>query len=94
MDEKTLANPEESEIDDEYQIGKNNIKILIKHWESKIKNIQKKILQNEVKLESMESHTDLDYKDLLRESTESKKDHKQDLKFLVDLLYKYKISIR
>lgn len=94
MDEKTSAKSEEPEIDDDSRIGKNNIIILIKHWETKIKKIQKKILQNEVKLESMESHTDLDYKDLLRELNESTKDHNQDLKFLVDLLYKYKISVR
>ena len=67
---------------------------LIEHWESKSKQIQKRISQNEIRLESMVSHSDYEYKDLLRESTESEKDHKKDLQILIDLLCKYNIEIR
>ena len=73
------------------QIQKNGIQLLIEQWELKIKQIQKRISQKEVRLESMESHSDYDYKNLLKESNEAEKDHKKDLKLLIDLLCKYNI---
>jgi predicted nucleic acid-binding Zn-ribbon protein len=78
----------------EQQMQKNKIQVLVEHWETKIKQIQKRISQNEVRLESMESHSDYEYKDLLRESNEAEKDHKKDLKLLIDLLCKYSIRNR
>jgi len=78
----------------EQQIQKNKIQVLIEHWETKIKQMQKRISQKEVRLESMESHSDYEYKDLLRESNEAEKDHKKDLKLLIDLLCKYNIMNR
>jgi hypothetical protein len=78
----------------EQQMQKNKIQVLIEHWETKIKQMQKRISQKEVRLESMESHSDYEYKDLLRESNESEKDHKKDLKLLIDLLCKYNIVTR
>jgi hypothetical protein len=42
----------------------------------------------------MVSHSDYEYKDLLKESTESERDHKKDLQLLIDLLCKYNIAIR
>jgi len=76
------------------QMQKNEVKDLTEFWELKIKQIHKRILENEVRLETMESHTDYEYKDLLRESNEAEKDHKKDLKLLVDLLDKYDIATR
>lgn len=76
------------------KIQKNEIQLLIEYLEKKRKLIQKRISQNEVKLESMVSHTDYEYKDLLRESTESQRDHNKDLQILIDLFYKYNIEIR
>ena len=75
-------------------LQKNQIQVLIEHWETKSKQIQKRISQNEVRLESMVSHSDYEYKDLLKESTESERDHKKDLQLLIDLLCKYNIAIR
>ena len=72
----------------------HKINPLIEYGENKIKQIHRRILENEVKLESMESHSDYDYKDLLKESNEAEKEHKKDLKLFVDLLCKYKITIR
>jgi len=66
----------------------------IEYGENKIKQIDKRISENEVKLESMESHSDYDYKDLLKESNEAEKEHKKDLRLFVDLLCKYKITIK
>lgn len=76
------------------KIQKNKIQSLIEHWKTKSKLIQKRISQNEVKLESMVSHTDYEFKDLLRESTESERDHKKDLQILIELLCKYNIEIK
>lgn len=76
------------------RIQKNKIQDLIDHWETKSKLIQKRISLNEVRLESMVSHSDYEYKDLLKESTESERDHKKDLQILIDLLCKYNIEIR
>lgn len=79
---KYAIHPEKGELDS-----------VIKYTEDKIKKIHRHISENEVKLESMESHSDYDYMDLLRESTEGKKDHKKDLDLLVELLYKCKTTI-
>jgi len=78
----------------EDKIQKNEIQVLIEYLETKRKLIQKRISQNELKLESMVSHTDYEYNDLLRESTESQRDHKKDLQILIDLFCKYNIEIR
>lgn len=75
-------------------LQKNQVQVLIEHWEAKSKQIQKRVSQNEVRLESMVSHSDYEYKDLLKESTESERDHKKDLQILIDLLCKYNIAIR
>jgi len=78
---------------DEY-IPKENINSVIEYGENKIKQIQRRISENEIKLESMESHSDYDYKDLLKESNEAEKEHKKDLRLFVDMLCKYKVIIR
>lgn len=77
-----------------YNKQKNNIESIIEYGEDKIKQINKRILKNEVRLESMESHSDYEYKDLLKESNEAEKEHKKDLKLFLDLLARYKIVIR
>ena len=59
-------------------LQKNQVQVLIEHWETKSKQIQKRISQNDVSLESMVSHSDYEYKDLLKESTESERDHKKE----------------
>ncbi|AFS80555.1 hypothetical protein NKOR_03305 [Candidatus Nitrosopumilus koreensis AR1] len=66
----------------------------IEYGENKIRQIQKRISKNEVNQESMESHSDYDYKDLLKELNESEKEHKKDLRLFLDLLCKYKIIIK
>lgn len=66
------------------------IESMIEYGQTKINLINRKILKNDLKLESMESHSDYEYLDLLRESNEAEKEHKKDLKLLVDLLSKYK----
>jgi len=76
------------------KLQKNQIQVLIEHWETKTRQIQKRISQKEVRLESMESHSDYDYKNLLKESNEAEKDHKKDLKLLIDLLCNYTIVNR
>ena len=72
----------------------NKINSIIEYGERKIKQITRRISENEVKLESMESHSDYEYNDLLREYNEAEKEHKMDLKLFVDLLDKYKAIIR
>jgi len=54
----------------------------------------RRISEKEVKLESMESHSDYEYNDLLREYNEAEKEHKMDLKLFVELLDKYKVTIK
>lgn len=76
------------------KLQKNQIQVLIEHWETKTRQIQKRISQKEVRLESMESHSDYDYKNLLKESNEAEKDHKKDLKLLIDLLCNYTVVNR
>ena len=66
------------------------IESMIEYGQTKINLINRKILKNDLKLESMESHSDYEYLDLLRESNEAEKEHRKDLKLLVDLLSKYK----
>jgi bacterioferritin (cytochrome b1) len=66
------------------------IEAIIEYGQTKIKKINKKIIENDLKLESMESHSDYEYRDLLRESNEAEKEHKEDLRLFVDLLCKYK----
>lgn len=78
----------------EQRMDKNKFQVLIKPWETKINEIQKRISQKEVSLESMESHSDYEYKDLLRESNEAEKDHKKDLEMLIELFCKYTIANR
>jgi len=80
-------------IHDEYA-PKENINSIIEYGQNKIKQIQRRISENEIKLESMESHSDYDYKDLLKESNEVEKEHKKDLRLFVDMLCKYKVIIR
>jgi predicted nucleic acid-binding Zn-ribbon protein len=75
-------------------VEKNKINSIIEYGERKIKQITRRISENEVKLESMESHSDYEYNDLLREYNEAEKEHKMDLKLFVDLLDKYKVIIR
>jgi len=72
----------------------SNINSVIEYGKNKINQIDKRISENEVKLESMESHSDYDYKDLLKESNEAEKEHKKDLRLFVDMLSKYKVIIR
>jgi len=71
-----------------------NINSIIKYGQNKINQIQKRISENEVKLESMEPHSDYDYKDLLKESNEAEKDHKKDLQLFVDMLCRYNVIIK
>ena len=70
-----------------------NINSVIEYGKNKIDQIDKRISENEV-LESMESHSDYDYKDLLKEANEAEKEHKKDLRLFVDMLSKYKVIIR
>ena len=72
----------------------DKIDSIIEYGESKIKQILKRVSENEVKLESMESHSDYEYNDLLKEFNEAEKDHKKDLKLFVDLLCNYKITVK
>ncbi len=59
-----------------------------------MKQIYKRISENQIKLESMESHSDHDYMILLRKSNEEQKEHKKDLRLFVDMLCKYKVTIK
>ena len=71
-----------------------NVNFIIEYGKNKIKQIHRRISENEVKLELTESHSDYDYKDLLKELNEEEKEHEKDLKLFVDLLCKYNITIR
>lgn len=75
-------------------IEKNKIDAIIEYGERKIKQITRRILEKEVKLESLESHSDYEYNDLLREYNEAEKEHKMDLKLFVELFDKYKVTIK
>jgi hypothetical protein len=73
---------------------KNKINSIIEFGEKKIKQISRRISENDVRLESMQSHSDYEYNDLLREYNEAEKEHKMDLKLFVDLLDKYKFMVK
>jgi len=91
---KSPFKPKNSKNIDYNQTQKKNIISIIEDGEIKIRQIHKRILKNEVKLESIESHSDYEYNDLLREANEAEKDHEKDLKNFIDLLSKYKIILR
>ena len=78
--------------DDNQQIDKINS--VIDYGENKIKKIHRRISENEIRMESMESTSDYDYKDLLKEANEAEKEHKKDLRLFVDMLCKYKVTIK
>ena len=78
--------------DDNQQIDKINS--VIDYGENKITQIHRRISENEIRMESMESTSDHDYKDLLKEANEAEKEHKKDLRLFVDMLYKYKVTIK
>lgn len=94
MNIKLSSKSENSKCAYDEHTQKDKIESIIEYGENKIKQIHRRILENEVKLESMESHSDHDYKDLLKESNEAEKEHKKDLRLFVDLLCKYKVIIR
>ncbi|MBM2819470.1 MAG: hypothetical protein HW410_1152 [Nitrosarchaeum sp.] len=94
MNPKQPLSSEDLKIISDTDTEKNKIDLIIEYGEKKIKQISRRISENDVKLESMESHSDYEYNDLLREYTEAEKEHKMDLKLFVDLLDKYKFMIR
>ncbi len=94
MNTKQPLSSENLKIISDTDVENNKIDSIIKYGEKKIKQITRRISENEVKLESMESHSDYEYNDLLREYNEAEKEHKMDLKLFVDLLDKYKVIIR
>ena len=94
MNIKQPLSSESLEIISDTDCEKNKIDAIIKYSEKKIKQITRRILENEVKLESMESRSDYEYNDLLREYNEAGKEHKMDLKLFVALLDRYKGTIR
>lgn len=75
-------------------IEKNKIDSIIEYGERKIKQITRRILEKDIKLESMQSHSDYEYNDLLREYNEAEKEHKMDLKLFIELFDKYKVTIK
>jgi bacterioferritin (cytochrome b1) len=91
-------NNQENSVNSKFISGPNaqnkKIESIIEYGQTKINKINKKIIENDLKLESMESHSDYEYRDLLRESNEAEKEHKKDLKLFVDLLCKYKETAR
>ena len=94
MDIKQPLSSENLKIISDTSIEKNKIDSIIEYGERKIKQITRRILEKEVKLESMESHSDYEYNDLLREYNEAEKEHKMDLKLFVELFDKYKVTIK
>ena len=94
MNIKQPFSSENLEIISNTGIEKNKIDSIIEYGERKIKQITRRILEKEVKLESMESHSDYEYNDLLREYNEAEKEHKMDLKLFVELFDKYKVTIK
>jgi hypothetical protein len=94
MDIKQLVSSENLKIILDTGIEKNKIDLIIEYGERKIRQITRRILEKEVKLESMESHSDYEYNDLLREYNEAEKEHKMDLKLFVELFDKYKVTIK
>ncbi len=94
MNIKLPLSSENLKIISDTSIEKNKIDSIIEYGERKIKQITRRILEKEVKLESMESHSDYEYNDLLREYNEAEKEHKMDLKLFVELFDKYKVTIK
>jgi len=94
MDIKQPLSSENLKIISDTSIEKNKIDSIIEYGERKIKQITRRILEKEVKLESMESHSDYEYNYLLREYNEAEKEHKMDLKLFVELFDKYKVTIK
>ena len=91
MDTKTFS---ENLIVSDTGIEKNKIDSIIEYGERKIKQITRRISEKEVKLESIESHSDYEYNDLLREYNEVEKEHRRDLKPFVELFNKYNVTIK
>ena len=94
MNIKLSSKTEKSKCTYDEHTRKDNINSIIEYGENKIKQIQRRISENEMKLESMESHSDYDYKDLLKESNEAENEHKKDLRLFVDMLCKYRVTIK
>ena len=94
MNIKLSSKPGNSKCAYDEHVQKDKIESIIEYGENKIKKIHRRISENEVKLESMEHHSDYDYKDLLKESNEAEKEHKKDLRLFVDLLSKYNVIIK
>ena len=94
MNTKQPPSSENLKIISDTDTEKNKIDSIIEYGEKKIKQISRRISENDVRLESMQSHSDYEYNDLLREYNEAEKEHKMDLKLFVDLLDKYKFMIR
>jgi predicted nucleic acid-binding Zn-ribbon protein len=94
MNTKQPPSSENLKIISDTDTEKNKIDSIIGYGEKKIKQISRRISENDVRLESMQSHSDYEYNDLLREYNEAEKEHKMDLKLFVDLLDKYKFMIR
>lgn len=94
MDPKQPLSSENLKITSDTSIEKNKIDSLIEYGARKIKQITRRISEKEVKLESMESHSDYEYNDLLREYNEAEKEHRMDLKLFVELFDKYKVTIK
>lgn len=85
---------ENLKITSDDSIEKNKIDSIIEYGERKIKQITRRILEKDMKLESMQSHSDYEYNDLLREYNEAEKEHKMDLKLFIELFDKYKVTIK
>lgn len=94
MNIKNLSKTEKSNNVYNVHASKDNVISIIEYGENKIKQIQRRISENEMKLESMESHSDYDYKDLLKELNEADAEHKKDLRLFIDMLCKYRITIK
>ena len=94
MNTKQPPSSENLKIISDTDTEKNKIDSIIGYGEKNIKQISRRISENDVRLESMQSHSDYEYNDLLREYNEAEKEHKMDLKLFVDLLDKYKFMIR
>jgi len=94
MNIKQPFSSESLQIISDTSVEKNKIDAIIEYGERKIKQITRRILEKEVKLESMESHSDYEYNDLLKEYNEAEKEHRKDLKLFVELFDKYKLTIK
>ena len=70
------------------------IETVIGYGQTKMKQIGRRILEKEIKLESMEPYQNYEHIDVLREYIEAEKEHQKDLKLFVDLLSKYEINVK